>query len=379
MSRFRHCLVALPFLLVACGSDDAASGGGGGTVNVQISGEELGTSGFPFPEGGEAHIVDGWAIEFSHVLVTIGNFTLSSNPDTSPSDQSRIGGVVARANGPWAVDLAKDGPVTAEGGEGTAFPLATIGSLDNGDAFASDERYAVSYETDIAEASAERVDFDGEADELYDRMIDEGYSVLYVGTATFSGETCESSNPDYDFERLPRVVRFELGFAAPTAYVNCQNQANQGDAFADEEYQRGLAIPRNQAATAQITFHLEHAFYSALRHEPPLFFDQIAARLVGEPDERAVTLDDFTGIDPTAFVDGQGMPLPSRSCDGSAVATPAQRGFDLGSVPLDPGADPRDALRDYRDFITFVTSTQGHFNGGEGLCFVDRKYPAPAL
>jgi hypothetical protein len=289
--------------------------------------------------------------------------------------------VVARASGPWAVDLAKDGTALAEGGEGTAIPLSTLTSMTErgGDAFATDERYAVGYETLPAGDGAARVNLDAEADALYDTMIARGYSVLYAGTATFDGEACEASDPSYDFAKIPKVVPFELGFAAPTAYVNCQNQANDGDPFDDEQYQRGIAIPSNKAATAQLTFHLEHAFYSALRHEPALYFDQIAARAVGKPAGAGVTLSDLEGVDPTALTDGAGAALPNRTCDGSALLHGRQRSFDTASVPVDPGGDPENALRDYRDFITFATSTQGHFNGGEGLCFVERRYPAPRL
>ena len=34
------------------------------------------------------------------------------------------------------------------------------------------------------------------------------------------------------------------------------------------------------------------------------------------------------------------------------------------------------ALRDYRDFMTYDQSTQGHLNS-DGLCFVKRNYPSP--
>jgi hypothetical protein len=248
-----------------------------------------------------------------------------------------------------------------------------------GDAFAADERYAVGYETLAASDGATRVNLDAESGALYGAMIERGYSVLYAGSATFEGDECESSDPSYDFAIIPKNVPFELGFSAPTAYVNCQNQANEGDPFDDEEYQRGIAIPSSAVATAQLTFHLEHAFYSALRHEPSLYFDQIAARLVGKAAGASVTLEDLEGVDPTALTDGAGAALPNRTCDGSALPRGRQRSFDTANVPVDPGGDPENALRDYRDFITFATSTQGHFNGGEGLCFVERRYPAPRL
>ena len=35
------------------------------------------------------------------------------------------------------------------------------------------------------------------------------------------------------------------------------------------------------------------------------------------------------------------------------------------------------AIRDYYDFIRYTQSTQGHLNS-QGLCYIDRQYPAPA-
>ncbi|HEX2673012.1 MAG TPA: hypothetical protein VHM25_19160, partial [Polyangiaceae bacterium] len=81
--------------------------------------------------------------------------------------------------------------------------------------------------------------------------------------------------------------------------------------------------------------------------------------------------------DPTAFADAEGTPLPARSCDGSTPPKGKQLRFDTGSVPVDPGAQPSEALRDYHDFVEYVQSTQGHLNGGEGLCFVERQFPSP--
>ena len=52
---------------------------------------------------------------------------------------------------------------------------------------------------------------------------------------------------------VPKTVRFRLGFTTPVTALNCQNQANQGAPFDGENYQRGVAIPTNAPATAQIT------------------------------------------------------------------------------------------------------------------------------
>jgi hypothetical protein len=370
------------FALSSWGCDTAdsdTSSGQSGRIRVTISGEDIATEGIKFPTGSEVTIVDGWELELSHVLVTVGNVTLSENPDLAPSDQSRSGAVVARVGGPWAVDLSVPGTVPATGGEGLATPLAVIERLSNGDALASDERYAFGYDLLPASADAKLVNFssDEEAGAAYAEMIEAGATVMYVGQARFRGKDCRAQTDAYDFEQIPKTLRFKLAFRTPTSFVNCQNQDNQGQAFPDEEYQRGIAIAANGDTIAQLTLHLEHVLFSATVHDPSLRFDQLAAQLVGKSDDSVVTLDDLVGVDPTAFNDGAGSPLPARSCDGSELPPGQQLRFETGSVPVDPGASASHALRDYHDFIEYVQSTQGHLNGGEGLCFVERHYASP--
>lgn len=359
------------------GSDLRSDGG----VQVAISGEALAREGVSFPDGSEVTLVDGWAIELSHVLATIGGVTLSENPDLVPSDQSQTGAVVASASGPWAVDLHREGTIAAADGEGFAIPLARLENQNErgGAAFAKDERYAFGYDIVPASADATLVNFedDAEAQAAYAEMIELGATVLYLGTATFRGTDCESSEASYDFGKIPQKVPFRLAFATKTSFVNCQNQDNQGAAFEDEEFPRGIAVRANADALAQITLHLEHIWFSSTSHDPTLRFDQLAARLVGKPEGTAVRLDDLVGLDPTAFVDAEGTPLPFRNCEGSPLPAGKQLRFDSGSVPVDPGAKPSAALRDYRDFIQYVQSAQGHLNGGEGLCFIERRYPSP--
>jgi hypothetical protein len=375
-------LACAALTLLGCSPDlGSKNNASSGHVQVAISGEDIATEGISFPTGSEVAFVDGWSLELSHVLVTIDNVTLSDNPDRAPSDQSQTGSVVASASGPWAVDLHVPGTISGAGGEGLATPLI---SLDNqnqrgGKAFAKDQRYAFGYEVVVATASATLVNFadDDEAGAAYAEMVAAGASVMYVGTATFRGKNCETSERSYDFSQIPEKVPFRLAFQTPTSFLNCQNQDNQGAAFPDEEYQRGIAIPGNADALAQITLHLEHVWFSATVHDPPLRFDQLAAQLVGKPTGSAVTVDDLVGLDPTAFTDASGAALPFRSCDGSALPAGKQLRFENGSVPVDPGAKPNIALRDYRDFIQYVQSTQGHLNGGEGLCFVKRGFPSP--
>ena len=369
-------LTALAFAGTACGENAA-----GGTIAVQISGEDAATDGFLYPTGSEVAFTDGWELHFSHVLVTVARVTLSENPHFAPSDQSRTGPAVARSDGPWAVDLAGPGSATGAGGEGKATPLFTIEdqNLRDGEPFDADQFYAFSYDTVPATHSAELVNFagDAEAEALYESMIGNGYSVLYAGTAHFrGGDDCRSSDPDYDFSELPAELEFELGFATPASYVNCQNLENQGDPLPEEEAPRGIALPASRAALAQITLHLEHPFFSSIVHDSGIYFDQMAARLVGDPPRTKLTIDALLGVDPTELSDGRGTPLPWRVCN-DAELPPGTRAFDVGTLPVDRNGAPEDAIRDYRDYVNYVQSTQGHLNGGEGLCYVRRNYPSP--
>ncbi len=224
---------------LACSPDlGSKRSGGHGRVQVAISGEDIAREGIAFPEGSEVTIVDGWEIELSHVLVTIGNVTLSENPDLVPSDQSRTGSVVATAAGPWAVDLHAPGSIPAAGGEGLATPLTSIENQTERDGrpFAADERYAFGYDIVAASADAQLVNFadDAEAMSAYADMIDSGATVLYVGNATFRGRDCQTSDEAYDFAKIPEKVQFRLAFQTPTSFINCQNQDNQCAAYDDQ-------------------------------------------------------------------------------------------------------------------------------------------------
>ena len=121
----------------------------------------------------------------------------------------------------------------------------------------------------------------------------------------------------------------------------------------------------NEASLAQITLHLEHPWFSDVVHDSDLYFDQMAASLVGEPDGTALTIDHLVGVDPVAFTDGAGAALPWRVCTDVALGS-GQRGFGVGSIPVDPTGDPATSFRDYGDYVHYLESTLGHLNGGEG-------------
>jgi len=344
------------------------------------SGEVLALGGYAFPPAtiDDAAFVDGWEVKFTRVLVTIDRITLSENPDKSAGDPSRIDAVVAEVNGPFAVDLHKGGPLAGKGGtDEQAVALAAVGKKSDGSDFDTTKRYAFGFDTIRATSTAKNVNLDAVGLEDYKEMIANEWVVLYVGTATFKGGTsCTSPSTTYDFTKLPTTVKFRLGFQSPTSYVNCQNPDNDpASAFAGEEHQRGVQPNATKPIVAQVTIHTDHPFWEGIEHDSPPHFDPIAAHYLGEASPTAKT-EDFIGVDFTAFKDKAGTPLPWRSCVSSYTAPAGTVSFDAKTLPVNPSGAPDKALRDYRDYMTYSLSTQGHLNS-DGLCYVKRNYPSP--
>lgn len=262
----RRCLslgvFGCPIMLavVACSSTESARReSGAGSVEITASAEALGYVGYDFPpQGADAvALVDGWAIEFSRVLVSVDHVTLSEIPDTSPGDQSQTGPDVARLDGPWVVDLRRVGQDVAGtrpgkgGGEDRAILLGTLPNqnLKGGKPFDTAQRYAFGFETVAATAAATKVNLDmaGEAD--LTEMVSRGYSHLLVGSARFKGTSCTPTG-DSVLDALPKQVNFRFGFAVPVQYRNCQNPDNgAAPPFPNEEYQRGVSLRQNQSTS----------------------------------------------------------------------------------------------------------------------------------
>ena len=391
---------ALAFALAAVSSvaaceshdhDDVAP-----NLTVTISGEGGALTGFAFPpaSSNDFVFVDGWDVKFERILVTVDDIVLSDNPDLNPTDQAQTGGVVASAKGPWAVDMTKPGAVTdikprtqsqplsdghdhdhdhgALGKDPNAQPLARFDALDGNKSFDPARRYAFGFDIVTASAGAKVTNLDRAAQADYAEMTAKGLSVLYVGTATFKGVDCKSSDASYDFTKLPTTVKFRFGFKTPTKYKNCQNTDLRGKPFDGEEAQRGVQV--SDPTTAQITLHVDHPFWSTVDHDAAeLFFDQMAA--AASPDGTLV-VDDLASIDITSFKDREGKALPWRSCVADKQVKTGVRSFDPGSVAVDPNGAPEMALRNYADFVSYQQSTQGHLNA-DGLCAVERKFAAP--
>jgi hypothetical protein len=379
-SHLRSLAIATAMAGAACSASDTETDGGTGgkpsSVDVTISGEALAYGGYAFPSSGdEPSLVDGWEIRFEKVLVTVDKIRLSENPDKMPTDPSQIDAVVKELSGPWAVDLHRQGPLAGKGGgDETAFSLEHIGDVT----FDSTKRYAFGFDSVPASPAAKRL-LPAEDDADYQEMIDKGLTTLFVGTATFRGVDCRSSDAAYDFSKFPTEVHFRFGFKNPTSYVNCQNPDNDpAAAFEGEEHQRGLLIKENTATVAQVTMHTDHLFWESMEHDAPLRFDMIAARYAGAGPVANATLEDLVGVSFTPVKDPAGTPVPSRSCVASdAYALPSTAlTLDTKGVNVNPSGSAGDSIRDLSDYITYNASTMGHLNA-DGLCYVRRNYPSP--
>lgn len=404
MKKIGIAALVLGSTLFACSShDDQAQGDETPSLTVTISGEGAALSGFSFPSAAnEPSFVDGWDVKFERILVTVDNIVLTDNPDMNPTDQSMTGAVVAKATGPWAVDMSKPGKPTeirpsetmATDVDGTephdddghghaapgtrhpnAQPLVKIQGLQGNTKLDPAIRYGFGFDIVTASTNATKTNLDSASDADYAEMVSKGWAVLYVGTATFKGGTdCKTSDASYDFTALPKIVKFRFGFKTPTQYLNCQNTDLRGKAFDGEEAQRGVQVDEYGGSSAQITLHVDHPFWNTVDHDASeLFFDQMAA--LASPDG-TLTLDDLAAADFTSFKDKKGAPLPWRSCVAAKEPKQGTRAFDSGSVAVNPMASPETALRHYGDFVSYQQSTEGHLNA-DGLCAVTRLFPAP--
>jgi hypothetical protein len=389
-------LAASPFGSLGCGGSSASGGAGGGSkttsatgsggqangsILFDISGEVLALGGYGFPPAtaDDPAFVDGWEIKFTELIVTVDKIKISEDPDTDPGNESKVGKLVGEVDGPFAVDLHKGGPIMGKGGaDEQAVQLATRDNqnLNGGAGFETDKRYAFGFDVVPASAAAKMINLDAQGAADYALMQQSGYTVLYVGTATFKGTNCTPNDPE--FAKLPPVVNFRLGFKSPTTYINCQNpDLDPATPLGMEEHERGIVTKANQQVIAQLTIHTDHPFWESFIHDSPAHFDMVAARAAGATGVPTVVLEDVVGVDPTAITDKQNNPVPWRTC--TSFYTPPSSGqmsFDSQGIPVNPAGDPGTSIRDLYDYMTYNQSTQGHLNS-DGLCYVSRNYPSP--
>jgi hypothetical protein len=393
-----------------------------GQLLLTASGEILALQGYTFPDP-NGTFADGWQVTFTHYIATFDKVSLWTNPDMVPTDQSQHGPLVAELDGPWAVDMHLNGPDfpyidgKEMGERAVAFAVLQNENKNGGAAFPTDgTRLAVGFSAVEPTPNALNVNLNADGLDAYKYMIDNQCTVYYRGTATWVGNTngglChpiptadggvandagDGKGNEQEFANIPQTVNFDfcfkpanLGGLQPgqpeTSWINCDNQDNDpAMGLNGEPHQRGIAFPKNKYVVGEVTFHTDHPFWESTQHDTPARFDQFAAQVVGVSTDGGVPtvhFEDTKGVNYLGFTDKQGNALPWRTCDpmymnpngGSRVG---QMHFDPVKVPQCTNGDHSTGLCDYYDFSKYNQSTQGHWNGADGLCFVQRHYPSP--
>ena len=389
-----------------------------GQLLLTASGEVLALQGYTFPDS-NGTFADGWAVTFSHYIATFDKVSLWTNPDMVPTDQSQHGPLVAELDGPWAVDMHLNGASfpyvdgKEQGERAIAFAVLANENKNGNAPFPTDgTRLAVGFSAVEPTASALNVNLDADGLAAYQYMIQNQCTVYYRGTATWQGnqngglcslpgdagtDAGNGKGNEAEFARIPTTVNFDFCFKPAdlgglqagdpeTSWSNCDNQDNDpAPGLNGEPHQRGIAFPANKYTIGEVTFHTDHPFWESTQHDTPARFDQFAAQAVGAATDGGVPtvhFADVKGVNYLAFTDKQGNVLPWRTCDpmyqnpngGSRVG---QMHFDPLKVPQCTSGDHSTGLCDYYDFSKYDQSTQGHWNGADGLCFVQRHYPSP--
>ncbi len=360
------------------GTDSAFSEGGPGPgkkngFQFTVSGEDLANLGYDFGTDSKANrdppaFVDGWAVKFEHIIVTVDKIRLNADPDKDPANPATVGPVVASVDGPWAVDVVVGGDIVGKSGSADekTVAIATVDTQSDGKAFDPSARYAFTYETVAASASAKEVNLDAAGKALYEQAKTGGWATIYQGTATYKGPEPAAGSV---FAKMPKEVKFTFGMKNPATYINCQNTDLQE--IAAEEFPRGLQASADKVTTAQLTIHTDHSFWSKLNIEgTELHFDQIAALAstygtVGAASG-TVTLEDLVNADFTAFKTRNGEVLPARSLVPDYTAAAGQLAFD-------PNGASFTKANSYAGFVQYSAVSGNHLNA-DGLCKIKNNF-----
>lgn len=240
-------LASFVLLLASC------QNGGEGTLRVHLSGEEPALTGYPFDDGVEVvGFVDGFTLEYTKVLVSVGRFSLS----TSSGERA-----------PLDVD-----PVVADLHLGDA-PAWELGGIPAG----RWERLSF----DVVPPTETARALDGVLASDVERMRTEGLALLVEGVARNGATT----------------VPFSFGLAQRVRAYDCTSGIDGT---------LGVVVRSNAIDDVELTFHLDHLFLDSLAvPEPSMRFEPLAA-LAG-PDG-LLTLDDLAHPI-TDLADRNGSPI----------------------------------------------------------------------
>ena len=291
-------LLGLALSATGCSDSGDETAAGSGSLTLVATGEDGAKDGFPFEEDGEAvAFADDWTVSFSKVLVSLGNVTLKGDD----------GKVALESDEHYLVDLHQGDP--------------ELGTFDG---LGARRWERLSYQ--ILPAASGMTNVSGVASADVKAMVDGGYNYWLEGTA----------------EKGDASFTFAWGLKNPTNNANCTNGSDDT---------QGVIIKDNATTEAELTFHLDHLFWSTLgTEEADLRFEAIAAagREDGDiswEDLEAQELASLVGLDGEPLVDEAGEPIV----------------YNPGSVRL--------ASQNLASFVLASASSMGHLNG-EGLCTV---------
>ena len=377
-SRFLAIGLVLALAAAGCSSSDdnsdggtsgssgsTASTGSGPKVDVTFSGETLGVDGLPFTpsadEDADPYFVDGWSMHYDEILYSFGNVRLSPGA-TQNADQSVVAAPVAQKVGPFIVDMHKPVGLTGKDGDEPAQLVFTFDKQDDGTAFDTSARYAFSYDSVPATASATKVNLDASQDADVALMVQKGWTKLYKGTVTYDGTGSYSdATIQQKFAAFPTTIHFAFGFSDAAQNLNCQNPDFGED---NTPANRGIQPTASGTVIAQITLHVDHLFWDVLKQEgAPLRFDPIAAWAT---DGQTLQLSDLSSK-PLAATFADGTPLPDRGPIVSSAAGVQSDQADPTQVLLNTNGVT--TVHDLAQFIVFAAQSQMHLDA-DGLCYI---------
>lgn len=209
---------------VGCGADGV---GGAGKVQVFVQPEDT------IPEGlsagaGKESVVDGWGVQYTKFLVSIGGFRAGRSVDAAAS---------LRDDRRWVVDLRR---VPAGGFVATTWQDAAAGRWDH-------------FGFDLPNATAGALAATGTAQADVDFMVANHYSLYFE--AVLSNPMGRSCRPTAPTDCVPRAtVTVRWGLRAGTAFDGCAPA--QGDS--------GFAVPAGVTVQIKPTIHGDHWFFTNL-------------------------------------------------------------------------------------------------------------------
>jgi hypothetical protein len=241
---------ALSVAAQGCAEDGGAAGEG--SLAFTVSGEERAVEGFPSRAERKTPFADGWSLQFTKVLVSVGDVTIATTGGATRSDANT-----------YVIDLSK--------GDADLLTFADV-EAQRWDRVS----WALKAPGDGAQALG------GVSAEDIAQLRSAGANYLIEGNATRDDLT-------YTFSWL---------ISNPTQNTDCTN---------GEDQTAGVVVPVNVTAQAQMTIHLDHLFWDRLGAESTtLRFDAIAA---AAGDDKHITWDELESQRLSDLIGIDGQPL----------------------------------------------------------------------